>query len=169
MTPSHPNCLNVNLTACAPVRFTWPEGRQGDCVNLTACAVTVTGVTPVSSHIDWRQGDCGRGVNVTVAAPVSLTQSGAAASQLYYTGRVRLTASGGSRPPVAVMAACPLSSVLLRSAVAVPPAWWLSPSPDEGVANPSHFKTLGCYRDATGANSGCYRLGPMLLECYEVC
>ena len=57
MTPSHPNCLNVNLTACAPVRFTWLEGRQGDCVNLTACAVTVTGVTPVSSHIDWRQGD----------------------------------------------------------------------------------------------------------------
>ena len=33
----------------------------------------------------------------------------------------------------------------------------------------THFKTLGCYRDATGANSGCYRLGPMLLECYEVC
>ena len=42
------------------------------------------------------------------------------------------------------------------------------PDPRRGKGGP-HFKTLGCYRDATGANSGCYRLGPMLLECYEVC
>ena len=72
------------------------QGREVHTVVLTAWEVSLTGVTRASSQPDWRKNDGASVVSLTVAAPVSLTQSGVLAVSLTQSGRllhkvVRLT------------------------------------------------------------------------------